>query len=149
VAWACRTVWPPGEPLVIFEFVFYSVLVDPVRLSRVTAATLDVLEALMGRDDELYAYRIALRAGRKTRVIYPILDRLEEAGWIESRWEREEPGQPGPRRRFYQLSPGGLSGARALLTERRGAVRQRGDASGVPARRRQPIAPLLDAWGKR
>jgi PadR family transcriptional regulator, regulatory protein PadR len=119
------------------------------RLSRVTAGTLDVLEALMGPDDELYAYKIALRAGRKMRVVCPILDRLEEVGWTESRWERDEPDDRGPRLRFYQLSPGGLSAARALLAERRGTVRQRGDINGVPGRPRQPISALLATWGKR
>jgi PadR family transcriptional regulator PadR len=94
-------------------------------LSRVTDATLDVLEALMGPDGDLYGYKVAERAGRKTGVVYPILDRLEAAGWVDSEWERAERGDRGPRRRFYRLSPGGLSAARSLLAERRGAVRQR------------------------
>lgn len=117
------------------------------RLSRVTEATLDVLEALLGPDDELYGYRIALRAGRKTGVVYPILDRLEAAGWVESEWEREERGR-GPRRRFYRLSPDGLGQARALLMERRGAIRQRGDESSarpLPGATVRPIFP----WGQR
>ena len=93
-------------------------------VSRATSATLDVLEALMGPDDELYGYQIARNAGRKTGVVYPILDRLSEAGWVESWWE-DVPDGRGPRRRFYQLTPDGLTAARALLMERRGAVLQR------------------------
>src|SRR5215472_7814204 len=105
-------------------------------LSRVTDAMLDVLEALMGPDDELYGYKIAQRAERKTGVVYPILDRLAEAGWLESRWETSTSDARGPRRRFYRLSPDGLSGARTLLMDRRGVVRQRGDtnSSGRPRR---------------
>jgi PadR family transcriptional regulator, regulatory protein PadR len=114
-------------------------------LSRVTEATLDVLEALMGPDDELYGYKLALRSGRKTGVVYPILDRLEAAGWIESAWEREHRDERGPRRRFYRLNPGGLSAARDLLTERRGAVRQRGD--GVPTGGR--ARPALNFFSSR
>lgn len=95
-------------------------------LSRVTDATLDVLEALMGPDGDLYGYKVAERAGRKTGVVYPILERLEAAGWVDSEWERAERGDRGPRRRFYRLSPGGLGAARSLLVERRGVVRQRG-----------------------
>jgi PadR family transcriptional regulator PadR len=111
-------------------------------LSRVTAATLDVLEALMGPDDELYGYKIAVRSGRKTGAVYPILDRLEEAGWVESDWERERRDDRGPRRRFYRLSADGLGAARDLLTERRGAVRQRGDE--VPADSRlRPSVPFF------
>jgi len=106
---------------------------------RVTPATLDVLEALMGPGEELYGLRIAQNAGRKTGTVYPILARLEEAGWVESSWEREEQGDRGPRRRFYRLSPDGLGEARALLTERRGAVRQRSGA-GRLAWRADPVA---------
>ncbi len=92
---------------------------------RVTAATLDVLEALLGPDDQLYGLKIAQNAGRKTGSVYPILARLEEAGWVTSCWELDEPSARGPRRRFYRLSPDGLGGARALLTHHRGTVRQR------------------------
>ena len=118
------------------------------RLPRVTKATLDVLEALMGPDDEPYGYKIASRSGRKTGVVYPILDRLEEAGWIDSAWEREQRGDRGPRRRFYRLTPDGLAAARDLLVERRGAVRQRGDQPPAGGRRR-PVLNLFLPWIKR
>ena len=62
----------------------------------------------MGSDEELYGLKIARNAGRKTGSVYPILARLEEAGWVESCWEREERDERGPRRRFYRLSPDGL-----------------------------------------
>lgn len=107
-------------------------------LSRVTAATLDVLEALMGPDEELYGLKIAQNAGRKAGSVYPILAGLEETGWVVSSWEREERGDRGPRRRFYQFTPDGLASARALLTERRGAVRQR-TARSTPERRPRPV----------
>jgi PadR family transcriptional regulator PadR len=105
---------------------------------RVTPATLDVLEALLGPDDELYGLKIAQNAGRKTGSVYPILARLEESGWVDSHWELDEPSPRGPRRRFYRLNPHGLGAARALLIERRGAVRQR---SGRPAR--SPLPNLI------
>jgi DNA-binding PadR family transcriptional regulator len=96
-----------------------------VELSRVTPATLDVLEVFLGPDADLYGFKIAQAAGRKTGVVYPILGRLEEAGWVESFWERAEKSDRGPRRRFYRLSPDGLAAARELLLTRRGATRQR------------------------
>jgi PadR family transcriptional regulator, regulatory protein PadR len=104
-----------------------------------------VLEALMGPDEELYGLKIAQNAGRKAGSIYPILARLENAGWVKSSWEREERDERGPRRRFYQLSPDGLTAARALLIERRGAVRQR-TGKGAPARRPRPVAEFLLFW---
>jgi PadR family transcriptional regulator, regulatory protein PadR len=112
-----------------------------VLTSRVTNATLDVLEALMGPDDELYGLKIAQTSGRKVGSVYPILARLEEAGWVESSWEREDRDDCGSRRRFYRFSPEGLEAARNLLTERRGAVRQR-TVSGAPARQPHPVTEL-------
>lgn len=109
-----------------------------MTLSRVTDATLDVLEALMGPDEELYGLKIAQNAGRKVGSVYPILARLEETGWVDSSWEREERGERGPRRRFYRFTLEGLDAARALLTERRGAVRQRAARSKL-ARQARPV----------
>jgi PadR family transcriptional regulator PadR len=104
-------------------------------------ATLDVLEALMGPDDELYGLKIARLAGRKTGIVYPILAQLEEWGWVDSRWEREERDDRGPRRRLYRLSLDGLGAARELLLDRRSAIRQRTDR---PATRRpRPLIPVF------
>src|SRR5215831_16574332 len=111
-------------------------------LSRVTPATLDVLEALMGPDEELYGLKIAQNAGRRAGSVYPILARLEEAGWVESSWEREERDERGPRRRFYRLVPDGLAAARAVLIERRGAVRQR-TGKGVPSPSPNPVTEFV------
>lgn len=90
---------------------------------RVTEATLDVLEVLLGPDDELYGLRIAKAIGRPTGSVFPILARLEQHGWVISEWESGDPASRGARRRFYRLSPEGLAGARALLSERRPARR--------------------------
>ena len=93
-----------------------------VPLSKVTAATLDVLEVLLGPDDELYGLKIAKAAGRKTGVVYPILSRLEDAGWVTSAWESAERDERGPRRRFYRLTGAAVVSARDLLRARRGPV---------------------------
>ncbi len=80
-----------------------------------TPATLDVLEVLLGPDDELYGLRIAKATGRPTGSVYPILARLEQRGWVQSEWEPTDAASRGPRRRFYRLSPAGLAAARAAL----------------------------------
>ncbi|MEV4058197.1 helix-turn-helix transcriptional regulator [Amycolatopsis sp. NPDC049688] len=90
---------------------------------RVTEATLDVLEVLLGPDDDLYGLRIAKAIGRPTGSVFPILARLEQHGWVISEWESGDPTSRGARRRFYRLSPEGLADARALLSERRSARR--------------------------
>lgn len=86
---------------------------------KVTGATLDVLEALLAHGDELHGFAIARAAGKPTGSVYPILFRLEQAGWVESRWETEHPEEGRPRRRFYRLSGAGLPSARAIVIERR------------------------------
>jgi DNA-binding PadR family transcriptional regulator len=88
---------------------------------RLTNATLDVLEVLLGPDDELYGLKIAQATDRPTGSVYPILARLEQLGWVESEWESNDPAERGSRRRFYRLSPDGLAGARAALASRRPA----------------------------
>lgn len=87
-------------------------------LSRVTPATLDVLEALLDGEVEPYGLAIARRAGLATGSVFPILARLERLAWITSAWEDTD--RPGPRRRLYSFTPDGLAGARVLLAERRG-----------------------------
>lgn len=88
-------------------------------LSRVTPALLDVLKVLMQSPDDPHGFAVAKAAGRKTGSVYPILARLEAAGWVESYWESEHPHEGRPRRRFYRLTdPDGLLAARALIEER-------------------------------
>jgi len=86
-------------------------------LPRVTAATLDVLEALLAADGPTWGLRIIGATGRPAGSVYPILARLEERGWVTSLWEDEE--RRGPRRRLYVLTDDGVPSARALLGERR------------------------------
>jgi PadR family transcriptional regulator, regulatory protein PadR len=96
------------------------------RKFRVTDATLDVLEVLLGLDEELYGLKIAKAIGRPTGSVFPILARLEQVGWVISEWETSDPTARGPRRRFYRLSLEGLAGARAVLSERRSTRRLTG-----------------------
>ena len=84
---------------------------------RVTDATLDVLEVLLGPDDELYGFKIAKEIDRPTGSVFPILARLEQAGWVFSKWETSEQNSRGSRRRFYRLSPDGVAQAREMLAE--------------------------------
>ena len=51
-------------------------------------------------------------AGLATGTLYPILLRLESAGWFVSRWENVDPTAVGrPRKRFYRLTAAGLAQA--------------------------------------
>jgi len=84
------------------------------KLSRITPATIDVLDALLGASDSVWGLRIVALTGRPAGSVYPILERLERAGWAESEWE-DAPERSGPRRRLYRLTSGGAEAARAAV----------------------------------
>jgi hypothetical protein len=86
-------------------------------LSRVTPATLDVLAVLQNSSQPLWGLAVIKSSGRPAGSVYPILERLERAGWVTSEWA-DEPERPGPRRRYYELTRDGALSARALLGER-------------------------------
>lgn len=66
----------------------------------------------------LYGLEIAKEAGIKSGSLYPILDRLESAGWLVGEWESVDPTVEGrPRRRHYQLTSDGAVGARQAAAE--------------------------------
>ena len=86
---------------------------------RITSATLDVMEAFLDAPDELHGFAVAQATERPTGSVYPILTRLEEAGWLESRWETEHPRVGRPRRRFYSLSTQGRTASERIVASRR------------------------------
>ena len=90
--------------------------------TRVTNPLLDVLEVFfqaLDEHDDLHGWAIMKATKRSGPTVYGVLDRLEDAGWISGRWEDENPEPGKPRRRFYSLTPTGVSGAREILRERR------------------------------
>ena len=94
-------------------------------LTRITAATLDVLEVLLAcaageAADGVWGLEIVKRTGRPSGSVYPILDRLEQAGWLTSEWE-DETARRGARRRLYRLTAQGATEATRTVAERRQA----------------------------
>jgi len=75
-------------------------------LSRVTEATVAVLEVLTASGAPCWGLRIIKASGKPAGSVYPILDRLEAAHWVTSEWE-ENAERSGPRRRYYELTEGG------------------------------------------
>ena len=97
-------------------------------IERVTRQLLDLLMVLLDaymRDVELHGYEIKKLAGLSGPSTYRGLDRLEDAGLIEARWEKQQEGDARPRRRYYQLNPEGAATVRTLLSERRPEALQR------------------------
>jgi PadR family transcriptional regulator, regulatory protein PadR len=77
---------------------------------------LDVLIA--AADDPPWGYRICIEAGLGSGTVYPILERLERAGWITGVWEKGQPTDR-PRRRLYSLTGAGQAAYGAAITRGR------------------------------
>ncbi len=74
-----------------------------------------------------YGYEISQQTGLKSGTLYPILIRLAEQGWLETRWT--EPVRQGrPALHTYRLTQVGARAASALVAKRQGesAVRRPG-----------------------
>jgi PadR family transcriptional regulator PadR len=89
---------------------------DDVRLSQ---QSLKVLRFLMETPRE---GRSGAEMSKATKVgsgtLYPMLARLEAAGWLTSEWELIDPSEAGrPRRRFYKLTAVGQNHARVALVD--------------------------------
>jgi DNA-binding PadR family transcriptional regulator len=87
------------------------------REVRMSLQTLRVLEAFLESPaEQLAGADIQKRTGLASGTLYPILLRLEGAGWFVSRWETIDPAAAGrPRRRLYRLTPNGLARASAVF----------------------------------
>jgi DNA-binding PadR family transcriptional regulator len=89
------------------------------RSSHSSPQTLRVLDLLLQEPEGWhYGYDVSRRTGLKTGTLYPILIRLAEQGWLETRWE--EPRRPGrPPRHAYRLTAEGAREARSTLQRAR------------------------------
>ncbi|KSU76055.1 Transcriptional regulator PadR-like family protein [Pseudarthrobacter enclensis] len=81
------------------------------NLGRITPATAMVLEVLLSVDS-VWGLQVVKDVGKKPGTVYPILDRLEAAGWVQGEWDSTEE-RKGPRRRYYRL----VAEARPLASE--------------------------------
>jgi PadR family transcriptional regulator PadR len=82
---------------------------------RMTVQTLLVLQALL-RDPgrELYGLELSEETGLLPGTTYPIMLRLENEGWVTSRWEDIDPSAAKrPPRRYYRLTASGAAEASA------------------------------------
>ncbi|WP_250037488.1 PadR family transcriptional regulator [Paractinoplanes maris] len=81
---------------------------------RITASVLKVLAGLLAEPGaQRYGLELMQETGLPSGTLYPILARLERAGWVESRWEQIDPAAEGrPSRRYYVLTADGAVAAR-------------------------------------
>jgi PadR family transcriptional regulator PadR len=88
---------------------------------RKTRSLAQILRALM--DDPTsrhWGYELSKNAGVRSGVLYPILHRMLEDGWLTDGWEdNSQTHGRRPPRRYYQLTPAGRSAIFNLLGEMR------------------------------
>lgn len=86
------------------------------RLTRSTARTL--VAFLEAPRSWRYGYDLMKDADLSSGTLYPLLARLTEDGWLESRWEESEHlGKPP--RQLYRLTATGRARARQALERAR------------------------------
>ena len=88
-------------------------MVDDVRLSRQTLVLLYAL--LEAPSDWQYGYDLSRRTELKSGTLYPMLMRLSQRQWLETKWEFADAlGRP---RHMYRLTAEGHRRARAAVSE--------------------------------
>ena len=104
-------------------------MVPPVtERIRITVSVAQVLAALLD-DPEAGRYGLELMraTGLPSGTLYPILTRLQEAGWVRADWEDIDPSVEGrPARRYHRLTPEGVAAARVELAALQARLRPRG-----------------------
>src|SRR5262245_34691052 len=87
------------------------------RGPKMTLTTQLVLYTLLEAPErEWYGLELAREAGVATGTLHPILARLENLGWLASRWEEIDTHEEGrPRRRYYRLEPNAKAHVLAAL----------------------------------
>lgn len=78
-----------------------------MRTRRPSAQTRAVLDSLVGdRDRWRHGYDLSRETGLASGTLYPLLMRLANRGYLESRWQdNETPGRPP--RHLYRLTAAG------------------------------------------
>ena len=92
---------------------------------RVTRVVLEILEILMNAppDDPAWGLKLCEQTAHGPSTVYPALDRLLGAHWVEDWWE-EPPPEDRPRRRYYAITAAGRAAYQeevAAQTARRAA----------------------------
>lgn len=88
---------------------------------RMTIPVAKVLSALLADPcAERYGLDLMKLTGLPSGTLYPVLHRLQAAGWLDAAWEVIDPTTEGrPARRYYQLTPEGAIAGRQALAELR------------------------------
>jgi PadR family transcriptional regulator PadR len=72
---------------------------------------------LQGPATDRYGLDLMNATGMPSGTLYPILARLRQAGWVRAEWETRDPDAARPARRYYRLTPHGVTAARQSVAQ--------------------------------
>jgi PadR family transcriptional regulator PadR len=85
---------------------------------RKTQSTVKVAVALLAKPrDRHWGYDLSKESGVMSGVLYPILARMLDEGWLADGWEDPPEAAGRPPRRYYTITPLGLTRLGALIAE--------------------------------
>lgn len=102
------------------------------RSPRITATVGAVLAVFLSEPEtQRYGLELMRATGYPSGTLYPVLARLQDAGWVETQWEDAALAQSTgrPARRYYRLTPDGVVAARRAVAELRRALGLPGPAA--------------------
>jgi DNA-binding PadR family transcriptional regulator len=84
-----------------------------------TMLVMDVLEIAMNAPsyDPPWGLSICDATGHGPGSVYPVLQKLLKAGWLEDHWEDPQP-EDRPRRRFYTITDAGRAAYQEAIASR-------------------------------
>ncbi|MGW1068269.1 PadR family transcriptional regulator [Streptomyces aureus] len=112
---------------------------------KMTPHTQTVLRALLGRDTSgerrntvlatgLYGLELSNMTGLPNGTLFPLLERLRQAGWVTRYWEEDDiaEAEGRPRRRFFRLTDRGAEQAPLALAAATATTLSTGRTAGRP-----------------
>jgi PadR family transcriptional regulator len=86
---------------------------------RLTVPMVKVVSAMLAApEDDHYGLQLMKTTGLLSGTLYPLLQRLEQVGWVEAEWEDIDPVKEArPARRYYRFTANGTQQARTALAE--------------------------------
>ena len=84
---------------------------------RLTVESVKILKFFLSTEQRAHGLEVLRSTGLAGGTGYPILRRLEGAGYLNSRWERGDPQKlQRPLRRYYSITNSGKDAAHAVLS---------------------------------
>lgn len=92
--------------------------IGSLRVMRRTSAAVAVMAALMEDPGARHwGYSLSRQAGVRSGVMYPVLHRMLDEGWLKDGWEDAREAGGRPPRRYYELTGEGIEHFERELAE--------------------------------